>query len=615
MNILEVIIDKLNEEQKKAATSTAKYLQVSAGPGTGKTSTLAARIFNLQYNYDLSPNEIISISFSRTAKQQLTYKMQSYTEQLGYGSIIEVLTFHSLAHRIVRYGNHTGESKFKNGFQTVYTEDFIKVQPSILKSLCPEYANRDLVGSALAKGLNLVRQGKQLNRSMYKHWSEIKPDSIYKVNMDANDRVIIKGKDMIEFWKRIERIEKTKNIIDFQGLITEATKLLEKRSDAYNMITKQLQHILVDEYQDSSLSQEDFLFSLADHNKNITVVGDKNQAIYTFNGSNPDNLDRFYFYFKEIAPRQTERIYLQKNYRSTKDIVNLSNHFIGKKYIEHTTDTKKDVTKPIIVNTHSIKLAAAYIGSKIQELKHEQNISYNDICILYRKNSVHAPQANEVIKALENYGIPWKDNSLATGDGVNIKEKVLKICDEYPVVELEELLGILKVSYNCEEEALELIKDAILQGAVDTDDLIDYLIDLDESLPDGIKEYVTLRTVHGAKGQEYPIVFILYIGDRQFPHGNQPDIEEEKRLLYVGITRAMNQLYIIGQRGIQHEDFLGHCMSSSEVEVKHFHSHYSEENVDGFNEKELLLINETTKAFEIEEEKNQKRLVDMMEDW
>ncbi len=612
---MKTILDNLNEEQRQAASTSTKYLQISAGPGTGKTSTLAARILNLQYNYELTSSDIIAISFSRTAKEQLTTKVKSYTDQLGYGSVIEVLTFHSLAHRILRYGVHTNESRFKSGFHTINTEDFIKVQPRILTGLCKSYTNRDLVGIALSKGLALIRQGHHLDKVIYTHWSEVDPHAVYKVNVDSNDRVIITGADMIEFWQRVEKLEETKNIVDFQGLITEANKLLLKKSDTYNLISNGLKHILVDEYQDTSASQERFLFSLASWDKGITVVGDENQSIYAFNGSNPSNLENFYSYFKKVDPKQTEKIHLQKNYRSGKSIVELSNHFIKKNCIENTIDTFNN--KPIIVNTHSISLAAAYIASKIQELKHKQGISYNDMCILYRKNSHHSPQANEVIKELDNYEIPWGNADFSGGSEVAIKEKILEICDEYPAMELKDLMTDVHLCRTCNEEVLCIIKDAIVQGAADTDDLIDYLIDLDSLPENNTEESVTLKTIHQAKGQEYPIVFILYIGDRQLPHGSVPNIEEEKRLLYVGITRAVEQLYVIGEPGIQHENFLGDCMKSSDVDVVDYHTRYSykRENAEDFDDADRSLINETSEALKEEEKNRIQHLVDMMEDW
>jgi DNA helicase-2/ATP-dependent DNA helicase PcrA len=608
---MEVILETLNNEQKKAVTSNAKYLMISAGPGTGKTSTLAARILNLQYEHGLSPKEMIAISFSRSAKKQLIMKMQQYTEILGYGSIIEILTFHSLAHRIIRYGVHTGESSFRNGFQTIDTEKYIKINPSLTKDLCMEYSDRDLAGKALSKALNLIRQGQHLDGTIYSSWQDINSENAYKINIDAAERVIVEGSDLTEFWKRISRLEKTKNVTDFQGLITESIRLLNKKADTYHMIVQGLRQVLVDEYQDTSISQETLLFALAGNDKNITVVGDKNQTIYTFNGSNSQNLDRFHQKCLEKAPTQTEHIRLDKNYRSTKEIVQLSNHFIGKQLIESTIDKTDGL--PVIVQTQSIKLAASFIASKIKELKQAYKTPYGDICILFRKNSEYSPQADEVVRALENSDIPYHEEVIKPDTKVMLKQEILDLCDQYIGFMIEDVLKELNTS-SAKNEIKRVIQDALKQGFEDTDDLVDYIIDLDESQNTPSDDRVILKTVHSAKGQEYPIVFILYLGDRQFPHGSQPDIDEEQRLLYVGITRAMESLYILGQHGIQYDDFLGRCKSSV-VEYTIFHSIYEENKGDGFRGDEMELIKKTTKRQEDDEKRRQQRLEDLMDEW
>jgi DNA helicase-2/ATP-dependent DNA helicase PcrA len=161
MNAVDIIKNILNDQQRQAANSTSKYLQITAGPGTGKTSTLAARILNLQYERGMLCNEVLAISFSRAAKQQLVQKMKDYTEKLGHGNVIEVLTFHSLAHRIIRYGVHHGEAKFNKGFQTINTIDFITTYPSLIEGLCTDVSDRLLVGEALAQVFNMVRQGQK----------------------------------------------------------------------------------------------------------------------------------------------------------------------------------------------------------------------------------------------------------------------------------------------------------------------------------------------------------------------------------------------------------------------------------------------------------------------
>jgi len=616
MVFMEEILEVLNDEQRRAVESSANFLQISAGPGTGKTSTLAARIFHKQFEYDMNPNELIAISFSRSAKQQLIKKMQEYTNELGYGSVIEILTFHSLAHRIIRYGIHCGESTFRQGFDTIETEFFVNRKPDILIDLCSEYKDRDLVATALSKGLNLLRQGKHLDHQIYHHWSEMESNNTYKVNIDASDRVIVKSDDLKKYWQRIEKLQKIQNITDYQGLINEAISLLVKDGQTYKLIANDLKHIFVDEYQDTSLSQEGLLFSLAKGEKDITVVGDEKQTIYSFNGSNAENLNRFYLKSSNIEGKTTEHIQLTTNYRSTKPIIQLSNHFIKQNVIEPSDSKENELAKnPLVINTQSLELASSFIASEVMRLRHTENVSYDDICILYRKDSEHAPQARTLINELENYDIPIKQSMVIEKKKVNLKEEIITLNDEYSDLQLDEIISSSK-SEELSEEAVTFIKSAIAEGTDSTEDLIDLLFEIDEVQEESSAGGVSLRTVHSAKGQEYPIVFILYLADRHFPHGSQPDISEEERLLYVGITRAEKQLYIIGQHGVRFEDFLGRCKSASS-EYVNYHSRFEYENVDGYelDSEDVNVIKETSKKQLEEEKKEQDRLIDLMDDW
>lgn len=607
---MEAILNSFNNEQQRAVLSPAKYLQIIAGPGTGKTSTLAARILHLQFEENLSQGQILAISFSRAAKQQLITKMNTYSSELGYGSMIDILTFHSLAHRIVRYGIHTGESKFKKAFKTIPTEEFITLSPSIIKGLCRNYSNRERASKALSKGYNLLRQGNHLTSNNCNHWKGIDPDHNYHIQLDASDRILIDAKEMITFWKRIDRVEKKYNVTDFQGIINEAITLLKKQNETYKMITSEIRHILVDEYQDTSLSQEELLFALAGNNKNMTVVGDKNQTIYTFNGSNPDNLERFYNRCNEKAPSHTKKIELKKNYRSIDSIVNLSNDFIKDEVLEYTRESTQ--TKPVIVNTLSIKKAASFIASEILHLHKYENTSYSDICILYRKNSSFSPQAAEVIKELNRLEIPVSQTNEKIED-TSLKQDVAQLCDNYEDLTLHELMQLLQ-NDSFDQTIIQFIKKAMSEGATDTDDLLDYLVELDNSNESSENDSVFINTVHAAKGQEYPIVFILFIGDTQFPHGSLPDIEEEERLLYVGITRAKDKLYILGQHGIRFQDFLGKC-KESEVEYKIYSSTNEEIFDKGFNEDDYSIVKKTTEKQREQEKNRMKDLEDLVSDW
>lgn len=609
---MDIILDTLNDEQRQAVFTDSKYLQIIAGPGTGKTSTLAARILHLQYKHGLSRPEVLAISFSRSAKQQLIKKLQEFTGNLGYGSVVEILTFHSLAHRIIRYGIFHGESKFKHGFKTVDTIDLIKHYPSIINGLCSNYLNVDLVAKAITQSFNMVRQGIESSQSFCEKWSDINPEQIFKIDIDATERININGKDLIEFWKRIDQLEKEKNITDFQGLITETIHLLNLRSHTYNMVTNDLRHILVDEYQDTSLGQEELLFSLAGETIDLTVVGDKNQTIYTFNGSNETNLDRFIARCGILSPSQIDQIQLKKNYRSSPEIVNLSNYFIGEEIIEATRESSS--FKPVLVNTQSTKLAASYIAKEIQDLCRINGYNYNEVCILFRKNSEYAPQADDVIQELNNYNIPYQDALVKEKEKKNLESEIQKLSDHYPGTALHDILAIIKEKGEETKELVKFIMSGIDQGIEDIDDLLDLFVEENEAEEQKSENKVTIQTLHAAKGQEFQIVFIVYLGDRHFPHGSKPNIQEERRLLYVGMTRAKKKLYILGQHGIHQEDFLGQCKSPETTYV--YYNNANDELIgSGFSDIDEILIKETENNIKTYEEKQSKRLQDMMSDW
>ena len=150
------------------------------------------------------------------------------------------------------------------------------------------------------------------------------------------------------------------------------------------------------------------------------------------------------------------------------------------------------------------------------------------------------------------------------------------------------------------------------QGAYDTDDLTDYIVEVQENYQVEEDSSITIKTVHDAKGLEFPIVFVLYLGDREFPHSSQPDIEEEKRLLYVALTRAKDQLYVIGKRGYEFESFLDKCLHSNVIH-KRFQSEVNEEHSSGVSKDDKLLIDQTTKELEILEKEQQEELEKLME--
>ncbi|WP_172840539.1 ATP-dependent helicase [Virgibacillus phasianinus] len=603
------IINYLNKEQKQSVLYNGKYLQINAGPGTGKTTTLAAKILYTQSELGIDTEEILGISFSRSAKSQLLHKLEEFSDRIGYGGKPTILTFHSLAHRIIKNGIYCKESRFRAGFQRVSTEEFLNLDQSLIKGLCKAYADRDVVNNALARAYTEIRQGNQLEFDPFNHYEEIDDKKVYNITTYESGRILIKGEELKKYWARVNKIEKIKNVTDYQGMISEAIRLLQLKKLTYNMISSKYNYIFVDEYQDTSLAQEKLLFSIIHNSSHVTIVGDKNQTIYTFNGSNSRNLKRFSDFFSRKDPNNYKMVNLIQNYRSTNEIIELANDFIKEQnIIPYKT---RSGFQPTLVETHSIELAATYVANKINELIDNGEYNPSDICVLYRKNSEYYPQGEKVFKKLESMNIAYTKKQSKSGETISLSERIIALSNKYEEEPLDEIISIL-IEKNENEDLISFVKDAISQGAVDTDDLIDYSVELEESVSVETDDAVIVKTVHDAKGLEYPVVFILYLGDREFPHSSQPDIDEESRLFYVGITRAQNQLYILGKKGIHQESFLDRCLPSN-IKFEQYHNSNQEEKNEGFNYKDKSIIDQTTKQLKEAENKEQEELRRLMD--
>lgn len=602
------ILSYLNEEQQEAVKYDGRFLKINAGPGTGKTTTLAAKILYLQSELGESIDKILGISFSRSAKCQLLNKLEDFSDKIGYGGKPLILTFHSLAHRIIKYGINYKESIFRVGFRRMNTEDFVKLNPSIIKGLCVNYTNRTAVNKALSQAYIKIRQGNSL-KSPVSHYNQIDVNETLFITTYEHGRILLSGKDLKSFWIRVNKLERSKNVTDYQGMITEAIRILQLKERTFDKFSLTYNHIFIDEYQDTSLAQEKLLHSLIGNHHNVTIVGDKNQTIYTFNGSNSENMNRFSKYFGTLDAANFHEIYLIQNYRSTNEVIDLANDFISEKNI--IPYKYKPGFKPTIIETHSIGLAASYVAKKIKELTESGTYKESDICILYRKNSEFSPQGKSVFKELESHGILYKQQSKSK-DSKSFLELINDIENEYEDELLEEVLLKL-MEKDVDEKLIEFVKDVVKQGATEVDDLIDIAVDkegfTEETIDNG---GVKIKTVHDSKGLEYPVVFILYLGDKEFPHSSQPDIEEERRLFYVGITRAKEQLFILGRKGIHQESFLDKCLHSN-IYYEKYNSSKIETQNDGLSEEEKDTINNTTEQLEEKEKEKQEELRKLMD--
>ncbi|RSL29915.1 ATP-dependent helicase [Salibacterium salarium] len=595
------ILDKLNEQQLQAVKDTSQFVQINAGPGTGKTTTLAAKMLYAQIELEIPVSNMVGISFSRSAKSHLLNKLEDFTADLGYGGRPSIFTFHSLAFRIIKKAIELGDSKFKSYIEHVDTRDFISYQPSLIQNLCKDYNDVESRLHAICEAFNKARQGNLLNGGPLITWKDVDDKETYHVPTYSYGRLLVKGHDLKEFWKRVEKLERKYRITDYNGMIIEAINILNKSGKTYDYFANMYNYIFVDEYQDTSIAQETLLFSLLSNDQHVTVVGDKNQTIYTFNGSNSYNLDRFLHQAKNVYHSEPTKIILERNYRSPQQILDVTNSLVHEEhYVYSETRT---LQQPAVVETHNYQLASHYISTEIDRLITKENVNPSNICILYRKNSEHSPQADSVKKQLDEFDIAYTEEVNNRKTEKSLSQKVLKLQEENQGEELGNIVAYLE-----DEKIKQFVKECMRDGATDTDDLLEYLMELEEteeSSTSAHNEAVHFRTVHSAKGLEFPYVFILYLGDKEFPHSSKPDIEEERRLLYVGLTRAQEQLYIIGKKGLHFESFLDRCLRN---DVQHilYRSYIDEEVSNVFSDKDKKAIDQTNKS--------QTSLVDELEE-
>ncbi|WP_273381522.1 3'-5' exonuclease, partial [Symbiobacterium thermophilum] len=354
-----------------------------------------------------------------------------------------------------------------------------------------------------------------------------------------------------------------------------------------------LEYIIVDEYQDTSRAQEELIQLLVGERTSVTVVGDSDQAIYTFNGADIGNILHFAERILETgsALPVLEPVHLVENYRSSACILDAANrvldriHGPGRKQLvpypgtvdEPVESYRRRNLEVVRVHAGSLDQAAFWAASEIARLVTEEGIEPSDIAVLVRKDTEHAPQGRAVRLALERLGIRAEEQERDPIRSSHVYEVVRDLCgdpdyygedigdmiERIAAGEFRDALGDVTP-----DEATALLREAQAAGAEFAGEVVDFVFE--QGAPDATPaslEGVQVRTIHSAKGLEFRVVFLMYLSDREFPHGAHPDVAEERRLYYVGLTRAQERLYVLGQPGVRNEDFFGAIDGSGVVTV------------------------------------------------
>jgi len=593
--------NNLNENQKEAVSHLNGPLLIVAGAGSGKTRVLTSRIAHIIRKNKAFPNQILAVTFTNKAAKEMQIRVSKLLKKEATG-LPWLGTFHSISAKLLR--KHAAAVGLKSNFSIMDQEDQIK----LIKNIC-KAENVDIKKISPKYILAIIDKWK--NKGFY-----------------PND-VTLKRKDPLEKnFLNIYKIYQQKlidlNAADFSDLILHTVKIFEKYKDISEMYSKKFKYILVDEYQDTNFIQSEWLKHLAKYNQNICCVGDDDQSIYSWRGAEIKNFLEF-----DKIYENTKIIRLEKNYRSTQNILNVASKLIenNQNRVGKNLFSNQDEGELISLNCfRNAKDEAIDIGSEIEFLK--KKYSLNEMAILVRAIF----QTREFEERFLKVGIPYriiggtkfyeraeiKDcvaylrsvyqplDDLSFERIINVPKRsigdtTIKLINEYAKksylsleassrklieenkikpktkIGLNSLLNFLekwrndlknKTNHNKllqiildesgysemlknkkdleNENRLENIKE-LLNAMKEFDNLESFLehVALATSLDQDWKgEKVSLMTMHASKGLEFDIVFLPGWEEGLFPHQKSIEekgengLEEERRLAYVGITRA-----------------------------------------------------------------------------
>jgi DNA helicase-2/ATP-dependent DNA helicase PcrA len=601
-------LEGLNDAQQKAVLTTEGPLLIVAGAGAGKTKTIVHRIGHLIENGVL-PSQILAVTFTNKAAKEMRERVLLQLEQVPAafreGTIPFVSTFHSLGVFLLRkFGAYEGQVKRFTILDDSDTMSLIKESLQYF-GLDPKQHEPRSIRSLISRSANAL----------------LTPDQLLR---ESNPSYRLAG----QVWQRYSALKKEHKTLDFDDLLLETVKLLEQNKDAQSWCHNTWHYIHIDEYQDTNEVQYRIAKALAGERKNLCVVGDSDQSIYSWRGANIKNI----LEFEQDYPDATV-VLLEENYRSTKTVIAAANGIVNK----NTYRTPKQ----LFTNNaegDAISIYAAYdendeaqfiVERCIEQI--DSGVAPDDIAILFRTNF----QSRAIEEAFLSHNIPYqvlgvrfferkevKDvlayirasinpdslidikrtiNTPARGIGKVTIAKLFSsrsgaLAEEGHGIE-DSLTGKAAVSVKAFFELLERIREfseihsvsetikyIIVESGMqraykeDTIDGEERLENLEELVTLGLRYDhfeegegleklledatlmsdqdnldkvggVKLMTIHAAKGLEFGVVFVTGLEHGLFPHERDSkltgaDAEEERRLMYVAVTRARRKLYL-----------------------------------------------------------------------
>lgn len=549
----------LNPHQKKAVLAGDGPLLIVAGAGTGKTKTLTTRLIYL-IERGVRPENICAITFTNKAAKEMIDRISKNISNKKNLKNLFIGTFHSLGAKILRLeAPILGRNK---NFIIFDDKDSFSLIKSIIKK-------------------NNIKESAGF---FYDKISEIKNFSSCPEDFLSEDDP--KFKLAVEIYKIYEKELEKNNAFDFDDLIQKTTFIFKQNLNILAKYQDRFKYILIDEYQDLNNVQYEMIKLLAGKSKNINVVGDDAQTIYSWRGSNI----KIFLSFERDWPR-ARVVFLEENYRSTSNILAASQSLISKNIYQYSKNlwTRNSAGELIkVIEAQNEEEEAFWVVTKIEEII--KNKKYKSIGVLYRINA----QSRAIEQALNLKSIPYKIfgsirfyerkeiKDILAGlrliynfsDGLSLerlkkifsqktlsnflekiknknKETPLKLIDLF--LKTTNYLNYLERNTSNFEERIQNIEE-LIHFASSFSSLEEFLERIallqphDQVIDKNKKSFLELMTIHLAKGLEFDCVFILGASEGILPHrlsfGNIYELEEERRLMYVAMTRAKKELFI-----------------------------------------------------------------------
>lgn len=619
MDVFEIITKNLNPPQKEAVETLKGPILILAGAGSGKTRVLTQRMAHLIVRGVASPDEILCVTFTNKAAKEMESRIYRILTDIGapVRSPLWISTFHSFCVRILR--QHLTLLDYKPFFGIYDSSDQLSQIKKVLKAL-------------------------NINEKMYpaktfqSRISDAKMLALTPEDLRKNNRPLVDPKTL-EVYSLYEAEMKKANSLDFDDLLLKTYELFRMYPDILEQYQDKFKYIMVDEYQDTNHIQYLLVQMLAKKHRNLCVVGDEDQSIYSWRGADISNILDFEKDFPEAKV-----VKLEENYRSTSNIVTAATHMIknNTQRKDKTLFTSNPEGDLIQVREEKNEYdEARFVAKTIQNLMSSGEGTYNDYAVFYRTNA----QSRVLEEQLRTLGIPYrlvggvrfyermeiKDllaymklsvnpaddvafkrviNVPARGIGKTTVDKLEEYAIEHKLslteaakktienrtfnagtsgkirrfLDLMEQLQVSAAQFSLPEFYHIILDRTEYVNALKNEDTpeaqarIENLDELDNAITQFAKERgeegglqafleemalvndvdsldqeqnaVTLMTLHISKGLEFPYVFVVGLEENLFPSsrgvdesGNE-DVEEERRLAYVGMTRARKKLWL-----------------------------------------------------------------------